>query len=50
MSDGKTVIAIENGHAYQGVITGSGCMATTSIACFATVLGVEHAFEAALAG
>jgi len=50
ISDGKVVVAIENGHEYQGVITGSGCMATTAIASFATVLGVDNAFEAAIAG
>lgn len=50
ISDGQKVFAIENGHAYQGDITGSGCMATTAIACFATVAGQEGAFQAAVAG
>ncbi len=35
ISDGQTTFAIENGHPYQGQITGSGCMATQAIATFA---------------
>lgn len=50
VSDGTLTIAIENGHALQGDITGSGCMAGTAIACFASVAGTERAFEAAVAG
>lgn len=29
ISDGRVVYAIQNGHSLQGLITGSGCMATT---------------------
>jgi thiamine-phosphate diphosphorylase/hydroxyethylthiazole kinase len=34
VSDGKRVIALENGHELMASITGSGCMATTVVGCF----------------
>ncbi len=37
LSDGKTVIAIDNGHPLMGRITGSGCVATAVIAAFLPV-------------
>ncbi|MFD0713809.1 hydroxyethylthiazole kinase [Paenibacillus sp. GCM10027626] len=61
VSDGKTVICIENGHPMLGSITGTGCMCTSLIASFcgstgdyrmAAVAGLlctgiagEHAYE-----
>lgn len=51
VSDGWTVVAIENGHKYQGEITGSGCMCSASIACHLTAMNSMHdAFVAAVAG
>ncbi|KAI8582861.1 hypothetical protein K450DRAFT_291811 [Umbelopsis ramanniana AG] len=35
ISDGQRVIALENGHELMASITGSGCMATTVVGCFA---------------
>lgn len=50
ISDGWTVVAIENGHELQGNITGSGCMCSASIACFLTAInGLEDAFTATVA-
>jgi hydroxyethylthiazole kinase len=37
LSDGKTVIAIDNGHPLMGRITGSGCVASAVIAAFLAV-------------
>jgi hydroxyethylthiazole kinase len=37
LSDGKTVISVENGHPLMGRITGSGCVATAVIAAFLAV-------------
>ncbi|KAF9436361.1 hypothetical protein BGZ76_004185 [Entomortierella beljakovae] len=49
VSDGTRTVAIENGHAYQGRITGSGCMIASSIASFAAISPNDH-FAAAVAG
>ncbi|KAF9140511.1 hypothetical protein BG015_001610 [Linnemannia schmuckeri] len=49
VSDGFRTVAIENGHAYQGRITGSGCMSASSIASFAAISPNDH-FAAAVAG
>lgn len=49
VSDGFRTVAIENGHAYQGRITGSGCMIASSIASFAAISPNDH-FAAAVAG
>jgi hydroxyethylthiazole kinase len=37
MSDGTSVIALENGHPLMARTTGSGCVATAVIAAFLTV-------------
>ncbi|KAF9188357.1 hypothetical protein BGZ51_006965 [Haplosporangium sp. Z 767] len=49
VSDGTRTVAIENGHAYQGRITGSGCMIASSIGSFAAISPNDH-FAAAVAG
>ncbi|KAF9411069.1 hypothetical protein BGZ94_001448, partial [Podila epigama] len=49
VSDGYRTVAIENGHSYQGRITGSGCMIASSIASFAAISPNDH-FAAAVAG
>ncbi|CAO3563449.1 unnamed protein product [Mortierella alpina] len=49
VSDGVRTVAIENGHPYQGRITGSGCMIASSIASFAAISPKDH-FAAAVAG
>ncbi|KAF8928872.1 hypothetical protein BGZ58_009321, partial [Dissophora ornata] len=49
VSDGVRTVAIENGHEYQGRITGSGCIIASSIASFAAVSPNDH-FAAAVAG
>ncbi len=48
VSDGKQVITVHNGHALLGKVTGTGCMATTVIACFCTP--GEPYLEGAVAG
>lgn len=37
ISDGRQVLAVDNGHLLLTTITGSGCMATTMVAAFAAV-------------
>ncbi len=37
VSDGKRVARISNGHAMMSTVTGTGCMATTVVACYAAV-------------
>ena len=39
VSDGTSLLAIENGHELMGRIVGSGCASTAAIGCFATVGG-----------
>lgn len=48
ISDGKHTIAVDNGHIMLKTITGTGCMATTTIAAFAAV--EEDPLLAAAAG
>ena len=48
VSDGNTVIAIENGHAIMARTTGSGCVATAVIAAFLPI--TSHPFSAAISG
>lgn len=47
LSDGKRVVAIDNGHTYLGEITGSGCTLGTTIAAFLAAYR-EDDFMAAL--
>ncbi|KAL8283419.1 hypothetical protein RQP46_005829 [Phenoliferia psychrophenolica] len=42
VSDGNRTYMIENGHHYQSVITGSGCMATSAVAVFAAISDPAH--------
>jgi hydroxyethylthiazole kinase len=35
ISDSERVLAVENGHEWLTTLTGTGCMATTAVACFA---------------
>ena len=49
VSDGYRTVAIENGHAFQGRITGSGCMVASAVASFAAISPKDH-FAAAVAG
>ena len=37
VSDGERLLVVSNGHAWLTTLTGTGCMATTMIACFAAV-------------
>ncbi len=37
ISDGKRVYGVDNGHTMLKTITGTGCMATTAVACFCAV-------------
>lgn len=37
VSDGKRILLVDNGHQLLSCLTGTGCMATTVIACFAAV-------------
>ncbi|KAJ3276554.1 hypothetical protein HDV01_004087 [Terramyces sp. JEL0728] len=42
VSDGHRTFSIHNGHEYLGKITGSGCMATTAIACYAAGMYITN--------
>ncbi len=46
VADGRRVLAVDNGHPLLTRLTGTGCMATTAIACFAAV-GDDLAIAAA---
>ncbi len=48
VSDGKRTAVIENGHELLSRVTGTGCMATTSVAAFAAV--EKDLFAAAVGG
>jgi len=48
VTDGNRTARIENGHSLMGKVTGTGCSASTSVACFAAA--VEDPFHAALGG
>ena len=48
VTDGNRTVRISNGHAMMGAVTGTGCAASTSVACFAAV--VKDRFHAALGG
>jgi hydroxyethylthiazole kinase len=48
ITDGETVIRCRNGHPLLGMVTGTGCAATTSIAAFAGV--TPDPLEATAAG
>ncbi len=37
ISDGRRTLAVDNGHRWLTTLTGTGCMATTAVACFAAV-------------
>ena len=37
ISDGKRLARVSNGHAMMSTVTGTGCMATTVVACYAAV-------------
>lgn len=39
ISDGERVLVVDNGHEWLSTLTGTGCMATTAVACFAAVEG-----------
>ena len=47
VSDGKSIAYIDNGHQMLTTVTGTGCMATTLIACFA---GVQQDYYRAAVG
>ncbi len=48
VTDGNRTARIENGHSMMGRVTGTGCCASTSVACFAAAM--EDPFHAALSG
>lgn len=48
VTDGERTASIDNGHPMMGMVTGTGCSATTSVACFAA--SVRDPFHAALGG
>lgn len=48
VTDGNRTARIENGHSLMGRVTGTGCSASTSVACFAA--SMEDPFHAALGG
>ncbi len=48
VTDGKRTAVIGNGHPLMSMVTGTGCAATTAVACFAAAC--DDPFEAALSG
>lgn len=48
VTDGNRTSRINNGHSMMGRVTGTGCSASTSVACFAGAM--EDPFHAALGG
>lgn len=46
ITDGTRTVGINNGHPIMGRVTGTGCAATTAVACYAAA--VENHFEAAI--
>jgi len=48
ITDGERTVRINNGHPIMGRVTGTGCSASTSVACFASVM--KDPFHAALGG
>ncbi|ORY62726.1 thiamine biosynthetic bifunctional enzyme Thi4 [Leucosporidium creatinivorum] len=50
ISDGEITFAVENGDKWQGEITGSGCMASTAVAAFASLADESGPLVAAVAG
>lgn len=48
VTDGRSTAVIENGHPLMGRVTGTGCAASTAVACFAAAM--DDMFEAAFAG
>ncbi|KAF1987956.1 hydroxyethylthiazole kinase [Aulographum hederae CBS 113979] len=50
LSNGSRTLAISNGHAYLGQITGSGCTLGTTVAAFLAVGAKEDPLMAVLAG
>ncbi|MEN8207702.1 MAG: hydroxyethylthiazole kinase [Candidatus Fermentibacteria bacterium] len=48
VTDGNRTAGIDNGHPIMGMVTGTGCSATTSVACFAAA--AEDPFNAAVGG
>ena len=48
VTDGNRTAKIENGHSLMGRVTGTGCSASASVACFAAAM--EDPFHAALGG
>ena len=48
VSDGERVVAVENGHALLGAVTGTGCIASALTGCFAAVGSPLDAAVAAL--
>ena len=48
VTDGERTARIDNGHPMMGRVTGTGCCASTSVACFAASVG--DPFHAALGG
>ncbi|HHN45834.1 MAG TPA: hydroxyethylthiazole kinase [Planctomycetes bacterium] len=39
VSDGKTVLAVENGHPVMGRVVGTGCISSSTVGCFAAAGG-----------
>ncbi len=48
ITDGRSMAVSENGHSIMGRVTGTGCAATTAVACFAA--SMDDLFEAAVSG
>jgi len=47
VTDGRRRLRVENGHPILGRVTGTGCSATTAVACFAAVARDDPAAAAA---
>jgi hydroxyethylthiazole kinase len=49
VSDGDRVLTVANGHPLLGRVTGTGCMATALVGCFAAVLPEDPVAASAIA-
>lgn len=50
VTDGRRVLAVDNGHPWLAAIVGAGCMATAVLGCFAAVADRAELVTAAAAG
>jgi hydroxyethylthiazole kinase len=50
ITDGKTVYEVSNGHPLMGRVTGTGCAASSTVACFAAIAPKDERAKAVACG